>query len=201
MNHAELAALIQSTTQNNDVLFVATIDRFIQMAERRIYTEAKMPSTRKNTTGLMTIGSRSVILPLDYITGKAVDITTAAGVVNLLPKAAEFIMEMYPVASTQAQPKYYAQYDETTLIVGPTPSLAYVVGFHYFAVPASIVTASTTWLGDNFDQLLLYAALLEAYVFMKGSADIMSYYKAAYDLGLEELRSTMSATKLNNFRE
>lgn len=201
MNYTELSALIQSTTQNDDPVFLATIDRFIQTAERRIYMEAKLPSTRKNAAGITVIGSRSITLPTDYITGKAIEITTATGVVNLLPKAAEFIMEMYPVASVQAEPKYYAQYDSSTIIVGPTPGLAYVVGFHYFAVPTSIVTAATTWLGDNFDQLLLYAALLEAYVFMKGSADIMSYYKTAYDAGLEEVRSTMGVTKLNNFRE
>lgn len=201
MNYAQLSALIQSTTQNDDPVFVATIDRFIQTAERRIYMEAKLPATRKNATGVTAIGNRSVTLPTDYITGKAVEITTASGVVNLLPKAAEFINEMYPVSTVQAEPKYYAQYDKDTIIVGPTPGLAYVVGFHYFAVPASIVTASTTWLGDNFDQLLLYAALLEAYVFMKGSTDIMAYYKTAYDAGLEEIRNTLSVTKLNNFRE
>lgn len=200
MNYSDLFDLIQTTTQNDEATFVATIDRFIQTAERRIYTEAKIPATRKNTTGVTTIGNRSVTLPTDYITGKAVDITTASGVFNLLPKSPEFIMEMYPLASTTAEPKYYAQYSETTLILGPTPDLVYTVGFHYFGVPSSIITADTTWLGDNFDQLLLYAALLEAYVFMKGSPDIMQYYKTGYDYGMAELKQVIADTRQSNYR-
>lgn len=200
MNYAQLSALVQSTTQNSEAVFVATIDRFIQTAERRIYQEAKLPVTRKNTTGGTVVGNRSVTLPTDYITGKAVEITTATGVVNLLPKAPEFLNEMYPVIATQAQPKYYAQYDSTTLIFAPTPDLIYTVGFHYFAMPASIVTANTTWLGDNFDQVLLYATLLEAYIFMKGAPDVMEYYVKAYTAGLNELNQVMVETKQEGFR-
>jgi len=200
MNYAALFAQIQDTTQNNDPVFIANIDGFIQTAERRIYMEAALPSTRKNSIGALVIGSRSLTLPTDYITGKSISITTATGIYNLLPKAAEFLEEMYPLATTQAPPKYYAQYDSTTLSVAPTPDLAYAVAFHYFAIPASIVSAGASWLGDNFDQVLLYATLLEAYVFMKGSTDVMAYYKTAYDVGLAELKSTMQATKLNNYR-
>jgi len=200
MNYTELHALIISTTQNDDTTFVAAVDGFIKMAERRIHQEANLPSSRKNSTGATVVGSRSVTLPSDYITLKSVEITTATGVVNLLPKAAEFITEMYPVVATQAEPKFYAVYDSATMIVGPTPGLIYTVGFHYFAMPTSIVTASTTWLGNNFDQVLLYASLLEAYVFMKGAPDIMTYYKAGYDLGMKEIQSVTSALKMNDFR-
>jgi len=201
MNYTSLAALIESTTQNNEPTFVATIPTFVQMAERQIHMEARLPSARKNTTGVTVIGSQFVTLPLDYITGKAIEIVTAAGTVNLLPKSPEFITEMYPVAATVAQPRYYAQYDTTSLMLGPTPDQAYPVNFHYFAVPTSIVTAGNTWLGDNFEHVLLYASLLHAYVFMKGSADIMAYYKAAYDAGITELRVVASNTKQTNFRE
>jgi len=107
---------------------------------------------------------------------------------------------MYPVVANVAQPKYYAQYDATTIQIAPTPDVAYAIGFHYFAMPVSIVTAGTSWLGDNFDQVLLYGAMLEAYIFMKGDADVMGYYKAAYDVGLAELKAVVSATKMNNYR-
>jgi hypothetical protein len=200
MNYTALYNLVQDTTQNNDPVFLTNIDRFIQTAERRIYTEAKVPSTRKTTTGATAIGNRSVTLPTDYITGKGIEITTASGVVNLLPKAPEFLMEMYPVTATKAPPKYYAQNDATTIIVAPTPDLVYTVTFHYFATPQSIVTASNTWLGDNFDQLLLYATLLEAYTFMKGDADVMGYYKIGFDAGLAELKQVIGDTRQHNFR-
>jgi len=200
MNYAALAALIESTTQNNDPVFLANIDRFIQMAERRIHMEANLPSSRKNTAGALVVGSRSLTLPTDYIVGKSVEITTAAGVVNLLPKAAEYLTEMYPVEATQAQPKFYAQYDELTLRVAPTPDQAYPVAFHYFAMPLSIVVTGTTWLGDKFEQVLLYAALLEAYVFMKGSEDVMKYYKAGYDAGLAEIQKVTAAINMSDYR-
>jgi len=200
MNYTALKQAIQDTTQNYETTFVASLDQFIHFAERRIHQEANLPSSRKNATGVTVVGSRSVTLPTDYITLKSVEITTASGVANLLPKAAEFITEMYPVVATQAEPKFYAVYDTATIIVGPTPGLIYTVGFHYFAMPPSIVTATNTWLGDNFEQVLLYAALLEAYIFMKGSADVMTYYQAAYTVGLKEIQSVTSALKMNDFR-
>jgi hypothetical protein len=52
---------------------------------------------------------------------------------------------------------------------------------HYFAYPTSIVSAGTSWLGDNFDEVLLYGALLEAYTFMKGEADVIANYQKRYD--------------------
>lgn len=200
MNYAALVTLIQSTTQNYENTFVANVDGFIQRAERMIHTEANLPTSRKNSTGVMTIGSRTLVLPFDYITGKSIEITTAAGVVNLLPKAAEYINEMYPVVATLAPPKVYAQYDELTLLIGPTPDLAYVVNFHYMAIPTSIVSANTTWLGNNFENVLLYGSLLHAYTFMKGSADVMTYYKTAYDTALAELKAAVTQTKMHNYR-
>lgn len=200
MSYAVLKQEVQDITQNYEPVFVASIDQFIRRAERQIHAEANLPSSRKNTTGATAIGNRSVTLPTDYIGLKSVEITTATGVVNLLPKAAEFITEMYPVVATIAPPKFYAQYDETTLIFGPTPDLVYTVGFHYFAMPASIVTAGTTWLDTNFPQTLLYGTLLHAYVFMKGSADVMGYYAEAYKSGLKEVQAVTSTMRLSDFR-
>jgi hypothetical protein len=200
VSYAILKQAVQDITQNYETTFVTYIDQFIQLAERQIHMEANLPSFRKNSTGATVIGNRSITLPTDYITGKSIDITTATGVVNLLPKAAEYITEMYPLATTQAQPKFYAQYDATTLIVGPTPDLVYTVGFHYSAMPTSIVSASTTWLDTNFPQVLLYATLLHAYIFMKGSQDVMAFYKAAYDAGLAELKAVISQTDMHNYR-
>ena len=69
---------------------------------------------------------------------------------------------------------------ELSAIVGPTPDAAYYVELHYYYYPESIVTAANTWIGDNFDTVLLYGCLVEAYTFMKGEADIMAFYDAKY---------------------
>jgi len=203
MNYTALKQAIQDTTQNYETTFVASLDLFIQRAERRIHMEAKLPSYRKNSTGVTVVGNRSVTLPTDYIKMKTIELTTASGTANLLHKSAEYLTEMYPLSTTQAQPKFWAHYDETTVRLAPTPDLIYTVGFHYEAMPTSITTAvsGTTWLGNNFDHVLLYAALLEAYVFMKGSADVMGYYAEAYKTGLAELTAATADMKLQDFRE
>ena len=99
----------------------------------------------------------------------------------LLNKDVNYIRAAYPGPTTTGIPKYYAQFDNNTFILGPTPDAAYTVELHYFYYPETIVTASTTWLGDNFDSALLYGALCEAYTYMKGEADVLANYNKRYE--------------------
>jgi hypothetical protein len=95
-------------------------------------------------------------------------------------------------------PKYYAIFgprsdneDELTFIVGPTPNAAYTVELHYYYYPESITVAANgqTWLGDNFDTVLLYGSLIEAYTYMKGEADMMGLYNQKYVEALALLKN------------
>ena len=85
-------------------------------------------------------------------------------------------------------PYCYAYFDENSYILGPTPDANYAVELHYFYYPTSIVTAGTSWLGDNFDSALLYGSLLEAYTFMKGEADVIAQYQKRYDEAMAMLK-------------
>ena len=201
MNYAQLVARIQDTTQNNDPTFITNIPLFVGTAEIRIHTEARLPSARTTTAGVTVVGNRSLTIPTGVLEFLNIDLTTAAGTVNLLPKSGGFMSEMYPVSTTQSTPKFYSRHDTTTLVLGPTPDLAYPVSFHYMAMPASIVTATNTWLGDNFPQLLLYACLCEAYVFMKGSPDIMDMYLKGFTAGINELKQVNATGMLNAYRD
>lgn len=105
----------------------------------------------------------------------------------LLNKDVNFIREAYPFTSQLSEPKHYAIFGprsdnerELTFIVGPTPNAGYAAELHYFYYPESIVTAGTTWLGDNFDSTLLYGSLVEAYTYMKGEADMLKLYQDRY---------------------
>jgi hypothetical protein len=108
----------------------------------------------------------------------------------LLNKDVNFIRQAYPTPNDSGVPKYYALFgptvsgttisDELSFILGPTPDGVYYVELHYYYYPESIVTASTSWLGDNFDSVLLYGSLVEAYTFMKGEVDMMSLYDGKY---------------------
>ena len=105
----------------------------------------------------------------------------------LLNKDVNFIREAYPLTALASEPKHYAIFgpqssdvNELTFIVGPTPSSAYKAELHYYYYPESIVTATTTWLGDNFDSVLLYGTICEAFVYMRQEADMMKLAQDRY---------------------
>jgi hypothetical protein len=188
MNYAELTAAITAETENNDATFVANIPLMVQNAEKRIYQTVKIPALRKTFTGTTTIGDRYLALPADYLASWELSTVDADGIYTfLLPKDVSFIREAYPNPATAANPRYYAQFDDTKLLLGPTPDATYPVEIHYFHYPETIVTAVTSWIGNNWDNVLLYGALVEAAVFMKSEEDIMKAYSGQYLANLKLL--------------
>ena len=159
------------------------INTFIQQAEQRIYNSVQLPAFRKNVTGLTTTGNKYLNVPLDWLATFSLAVIHPVTQIQtfLLNKDVEFIREAFPPPDVLGTPQYYAIFDNTTFILGPTPDAGYNMELHYFGYPVSIVTAGTSWLGDNFDQVLLYGALIEAYTFMKGEADVIGQYSKRYD--------------------
>lgn len=188
MNYATLSASISSYLQNYETDFVANIPTFVKQAEQRIYNTVQFPSLRKNVTGALTSGNEYLATPSDFLAPYSLAVVDGSGVYSfLLNKDVNFIREAYPTIAGTGLPKYYAIFgpqsaapSELTFIVGPTPDAAYTVELHYYFYPESIVTASTTWLGDNFDTVLLYGSLVEAYTFLKGEPDLIALYDAKY---------------------
>jgi hypothetical protein len=189
VNYTELTTAISDYTENT---FTTTqLNLFITQAEQRIYNAVQFPALRKNVTGTLTIGNQYLQCPLDFLAvfSLAVIHPTTGAYTYLLSKDVSFMREAFPVPSATGQPKYYALFGprsdlekELTFILGPTPSLAYSAELHYFFYPESITTVAggQTWLGDNFDSVLLYAALVEAYTFMKGETDMMQLYDGKF---------------------
>lgn len=197
MNYTELTAAIKGYAENSfpDTVGAFTsanqIATFVEMAEQRVYNMVQLPALRKNMVGNLTSGNKYLALPSDWLA------TFSLAVINsnneykyLLNKDVNFIRESYPDtdAAFYGEPEYYAQFDQNTLILGPTPNANNTVELHFFYYPTSIVTAGTSWLGDNFDSVLLYGALLEAAAFMKSDADIITFYKQRYDEAMSELK-------------
>jgi hypothetical protein len=174
------------------------VDTFIQQAEQRIYNSVQFPAIRKNVTGTATTSNKYLSSPTDFLAVYSMAVIDGDGNYEyLLNKDVNFIRAAYPSPSSTGTPKYYALFGPTTtnadppvitneysFILGPTPDAAYSIELHYYYYPESIVTASTTWLGDNFDSLLLYASLLEAYTFMKGEPDVLANYEKRYQEAL-----------------
>ena len=178
------------------------VNTFIKQAEQRIYNSGGPPILRHNVYGELSQGNKYLNLPEDFLAvfSLAVLTDTTAGEDSpqefLLNKDVSFLRQSYPDPSYQGVPLYYALFGPNTgpnvplpntaytLIVSPTPDTNYQVELHYFRYPESIVTAGTSWLSNNFDTVLLYGALMEAIVFMKGEQDLVTFYKARYDEAL-----------------
>lgn len=190
MNYTQLVDAIQSYTQNYEAGFVAAIPSFVQQAETRIYNTVQLPAQRKNVVGSVTAGNQYLTLPADWLSAYSVAVVDApsGGYEYMLNKDVNFIRQAFPYPAAVGTPAYYAIFDQNTLILGPTPDDNYQIEMHYNAYPNSIVTAGTSWLGNNFDTVLLYGALLEAYTFMKGEQDVMAYYQSRYEEALMQLK-------------
>jgi hypothetical protein len=189
MNYSELVTEIQSYVENE--FATADINTFIEQAEQRIYNTVQLPAIRKNVTGSLTIGNKYLSVPTDWLATFSLAVIDAAGEYQyLLNKDVNFIRAAYPTTAVldRGLPEYYAIFDSNSFILGPTPDAAYTAELHYYYYPESIVTAGTTWLGDNFDSALLYGALLEAYTYMKGESDVLQGYQQRYQETLALLK-------------
>jgi hypothetical protein len=190
MNYAQLSQSIQDYCQSTETSFVANIPNFVQLAEERIYNSVQIPAIRKNVTGTMTNTFPYFQLPSDWLStfSLAVIDPTTGEYEYLLNKDVNYIRAAYPPPNSTGKPKYYAIWDDNTMILGPTPDQAYTAELHYYYYPASIVNVNTTWLGDNFETVLLYGALREAYTYLKGEQDMMQYYEQKYQESLMLLK-------------
>jgi hypothetical protein len=192
MNYTQLSSAIQAYTENTEANFIAQIPVFVQQAEQRIYNTVQFPSLRKNVTGTTSANNKYLSCPGDFLATYSMAVIDGTGAYEyLLNKDVNFIRQAYPIPTETGLPRYYgifgpatANSDELTFILGPTPNAAYGVELHYYYYPESITTASTSWLGDNFDSVLLYGSLVEAYTYMKGEADILQLYNTKYQEAL-----------------
>ena len=209
MNYTQLTAAIKAYCENDFPQAVGAggltsaeqIARFVEQAEQRIYNTIQFPSIRKNVTGTTSQNNKYLSAPGDFLavySMAVVDLITGE-YLYLLNKDVNFIREAYPSPTDTGKPKFYALFgptttnanpptitNELTFLLGPTPNNAYTIELHYYYYPESITTAASgqTWLGDNFDSVLLYGAMLEAATFMKSDADTMTNYTKRYEEAL-----------------
>jgi len=176
MTYSQLTANIQDiceTTFTSDQLAM-----FVQQTEQFIYNTVQLPSLRKNVSGTITLGNKYLAVPSDYLYTYSLAVVNSDGSFDfLLNKDVNFIREAYPTPTSTGVPKHYANFNDETFILGPTPNASFTAELHYGYYPESIVTASTLpWLGENFDSALLNGSLVEALRFMKGEPDLVQMY-------------------------
>ena len=196
MNFSTLSSSIQAYVENDFPASVGSgsltsaqqIATFVTQAEQRIYNTVQILAERKVTNLVTVNGTSTVAAPADWLSTYSFAVLNPANTYAfLLNKDVEYIREAYPDITSAGTPKYYALLDDIFLL-GPTPNAVYTLSLNYMAYPTSITTANNTWLGDNFDSVLLYGALLEAYTFMKGEADVIAGYQRRYDEAMVQLK-------------
>ena len=200
MTYVELVANIKSYTENYETEFVANIPVFVTQAETRIYNSVQIPALRKNVTGLVSTNNKYLSCPIDFLSVFSLAVIDADGRFEyLLNKDVNFMRAAYPSPTTTGLPQYYALFgptvasnvitDELSFIVAPTPDAQYDVELHYYYYPQSITVAADgrTWLGDNYDPVLLYGSLVEAIIYMKGEQDMVAYYEKKYQDAMMQL--------------
>jgi hypothetical protein len=170
------------------------INVFITQAEQRIYNTVLFPALRRNVTGSTSTSNKYLNCPNDFLAVYSMAVVNGTGGYSyLLNKDVSYIREAYPTPTDTGLPAYYAMFgpvstDETelTFILGPTPDNVYTIELHYFYYPESLTTAASgyTWLSENFDPVLLYGSLVEAYTFMKGEPDMIANYEKKYQESL-----------------
>jgi len=192
--YAGLVEAIQAFTEVNETTFVANIPNFVQDTERLVNNTVQLPAFRKNVTGSATANFPYLSLPSDFLATFSVAVmnTDEPLVPNnyryILNKDVNYIREMFPYPAVTGVPQYYALFDNNTYILGPTPDVNYDIELHYFAYPTSIVTAGSTWLSTNFPNVLLYGALTEAYLYLKGETDVLQAYQAKFEQAMAPLK-------------
>tara|TARA_S200002703_G_C3776246_1_gene239020 strand:+ start:864 stop:1511 length:648 start_codon:yes stop_codon:yes gene_type:complete len=180
---AQLKTAIQDYTDNSESSFVSHLSDFIKASEERIFKSVDLEIFRKNVTSAFTASDKFLTIPSDYLSTFSMQITTAGSEAFLLQKDVNFLQEAYSGSTSTATPRYYAQFDEDNFIVAPTPNSNYAIELHYYYRPTSLTAgadSATTWLSDNAPFALLFGALVDAYIFMKGEPDLIQQYEKRF---------------------
>ena len=194
--YAQMKTAIQDYTENTETSFVTNLPVFIRAAEDRIFKLADLEVFRKNATSALTQNDQYLSVPTDYLASFSMSITNSSSKEFLLQKDVNFLHEFHPNASTTGTPKYYAFFDKDNFIVAPTPDSNYSVELHYYYRPASLTAgadSATSWLSENATNALLYGSLVEAYIYMKGEADMLQLYEKQFSEAMSRIKDLAEA--------
>ena len=187
---ATLKTAIQDYTDNSETTFVNNLTRFILNAEERILKEVQLDVFRQNSQGTTTASQKFLSKPSDFLAPFSLSVVNDSSNEFLLYKHITFLQDFTPNPATTGIPLYYGDWNDTTFLLAPTPNDALTMELHYFFRPTSISATAdgTSWLGDNAELALLYASLVEAYTFMKGEAELLTFYNNRYFESLQGLK-------------
>ena len=184
----QLKTAIQDYTENDETSFVTNLPLFIRIAEERILKNVQLSLFRKNATASTTASNKFLACPSDFLAPFSLSLAGTDGDKFFIDfKDPSFIQTYTPDATTTGSPRYYAVFDVDNFILAPTPNTTFTAELHYFYRPSSLTAGSgsgTTWLSQNAEMAILYGALIEAYIYMKGEQDVMAMYNKRFQESL-----------------
>jgi hypothetical protein len=189
MNYSELSTAIQNYTQNYSSEFVAEIPTIVKITEDRIYNSVQIPYLKKNQTSTFAGSNKYLETPSDFLAVYSFAVIVSGQYNYMLEREVGFMGEAFPNPAATGVPRFYALFNDDTFLVAPTPDQSYSVELHYYYQPPSIVNTSTSWLGTNMENVLLYGCLSEAYSYMKGDPELMKMYSDRYMEALMRLKN------------
>ena len=199
--YAQLKQAIKDYTEYEETGFVNNIPLFIRLSEERILKNVQLSLFRKNATALTSASGQYIKVPSDFLAPFSLSMTGANGDKFFVEfKDPSFVQTYTPDSTTTGEPKYYCQFDVDNFLMAPTPNLSYTAELHYFYRPRSITLDgedNTTWLSENAEMALLYGALIEAYIYMKGEQDVMAMYAQRFQeaiMGIKMLGEAKETT-------
>ena len=189
--YTTLKTAIQDYVQSTETTFVSQLARFILNAEERILKECQLDVFRKSSQGTVSSGNAYLAKPNDFLAQNSLSVINGSSKEFLLYKQATMLQDYTPNPATTGVPEYYADWDQDTFLLAPTPDSGYTMELHYFYRPQSITVSSdgTSWLGTNAELALLYGSLVEAYTFLKGEPDLLGLYNQRYGEALQWLKN------------
>jgi hypothetical protein len=185
-----LKTALQDYTDNAESTFVSQLTRFILNAEERILKECQLDVFRRNSQGTTSSSNKFLSKPTDFLAPFSLSVVNSSSNEFLLYKHITFLQDFTPDPATTGVPQYYGDWNDETFLLAPTPNDALTMELHYFFRPDSITATAdgTSWLGDNAELAMLYGSLVEAYTFMKGESDLLTFYNNRYFESLQGLK-------------
>ena len=190
--YLQLKDAVKAYTEYEETSFVNNIPLFIRLSEERILKNVQLSLFRKNATAQTTSGIQYIKVPSDFLAPFSLSMTGANGDKFFVDfKDPSYVQSYTPDPTTTGLPKYYCVFDVDNFLMGPTPNAAFTAELHYYYRPESLTAgadSATSWLSENAEMTLLYGALIEAYIYMKGEQDIMAYYDKRFQESLLPLK-------------
>ena len=192
MNYLELKNAVKTYLECDETDFNNNFDMFVELAEEDFYRQVQLPNLMQTATATFLVNDRYLPLPSDYLSPYSLAVILPSGEYRMmLSKDHSFIRETYPNPNLTGVPRFYAQFDNMTFLIGPTPDQNYPVEMNYFYIPASLTTLGDdgeTWLSINGENAILFGTIIQGYIYLKGDQDVIASYKEQYAQAIASLK-------------